>query len=164
MDQSMIIGLLTTCISVSMLYVDLVPQLAIVTIVLLLAGPVVLYAMQRRVHLSMGGMTTAWDLWMFGFVAIFLGAVFTALVTYAILEFLRPGLLYTQLEMVLETYKQNPELKNSEITQTLQLMLDEELVPHPLAYVLNMFTMTNCSGMLLSLITGAVAARRPSKI
>ncbi len=160
LDQSMLVGLLTTVISVSTLYSDMVPPLAVVAMVLLAAGPVLIYTLQRRVHVSLGGQTTMWDLWMMGVVAIFFGALLTSLVTYGILEFMRPGFLYSKIEMVLDTYKQIPELKNSETTQALQMMLDEDLVPSALSYVLNMFVMTTCSGMVLSMVTGALAARR----
>lgn len=160
MDRSVTMGLYTTVISLSMIYADLVPPLAVVAMVLLLAGPVVLYRMQRRLFLDCEGECSMWELWRMGVVAIFFGTVFTLLVTYGVLEYLRPGFMYEQIEMVLETYKQMPELKDSETVRALQMMLDEELVPSPFTYALNMFATTNTTGMVMGLLTASIAARR----
>ncbi len=160
LDRSVVMGLYTTVISLSMIYADLVPPLAIAAMVLLLGGPVVLYLMQRRVFVAGEGDFGMWDLWRMGVVAIFFGTIFTLLFTYGVLEYLRPGYMYEQIEMLLETYKQIPELKDSQTVEALKMMLEEDLVPSPFSYALNMFVMTNFSGMFMGLITASLASRR----
>lgn len=159
-DRSVVMGLYTTVISLSMIYADLVPPLAVVAMVLLLAGPVVLYNMQRRLRLTADADLNMWDLWRMGVVAIFFGTVFTLMFTYGVLEYLRPGYMYQQLEMMVNTYKQMPELKDTQTVEALQMMLDEDIVPSPFSYALNMFVMTNTSGMFMGMLTASLAARR----
>lgn len=159
-DYSVIMGVFTTLISLSVLYADQVPPLALAAVVLLLAGPAAIYTMQRRTQVSAGGAYNMWDLWRMGVVAVFFGTIFTAFVTYGVLQFLRPEFIYTQFEMVLETYKQIPELKDSATVAALQAMIDDNAVPTSFDYTLNMFVMTNCSGMLLGMLTAMLAARK----
>lgn len=159
MDMAVPMALYTTAISVSLIYTDVVPPLALLALALLLAGPFLLYRIQRRYFVASDCTCGMWDLWRLGIVAIFFGTVFTLLATYGILEYVRPGYITGQFETVLETYKQIPQLKDTEVTETLEYALKNDLIPTAWEFSLQMFVYTNISGMLMGIVTSMLASR-----
>lgn len=161
MDLAVPMALYTSVISIAWIYADKVPPLAFLVMVLLFAGPLALYFMQRRKFLDSGCVYSTGDLWRMGIVAIFFGTVFTLLLTYGVLQYVRSGYIYEQLELLLKTYQEIPELKNSDFVVAMQEIKDKDLVPSAWSYSLNMFVMTNFSGMFMALFTSMMAARTP---
>lgn len=159
LDLAVPMALYTTVISLSTLFSDLVPPLSVLSMLMLLGGPVLLYLMQRKFYVEHSGEYGTGALWRLGVIIIFFGTVFTLLVTYAVLEYVRPSFIYEQIQLLIDTYKQIPELKGGEIVKTLEYMLDNDLQPSAFSYALNMFLATNISGMVMGLITAALASR-----
>lgn len=159
-DYAAPMGLYTAAMSLSWIYADVVPFLSYLLIILLLGGPVLLYKMQRRYHLACDSQCRMWDLWLLGVITIFFGAVFTLMVTYGVLEFARPSFMYEQTQRALEIYRQSPELKDTEVVQTLEMMMDRDLMPKPWDTSLTMFFLTNVSGMVMGTFTAMLAERK----
>ncbi len=161
MDNAVPIALYTTAISLTAIYSDRVPLLSVVAMVMLLMGPLLVYVLQRRFFLETEGECGMWGTWRMGVVAIFFGTVFTLLATYLTLEYLRPGYLYDQMQMLIDTYKSMPETKGLPIVAEMQDVVDNNQLPSAFSYALNMFVMTNLSGMVMCMVTGLVASRAP---
>lgn len=159
MDMAVPMAIYTTIISLATLYADMVPPLSLLTMVMLLCGPLLLYKMQRKFYNEHSGEYGVSALWRMGVVIIFFGTIFTLLITYFLLEYVRPGFIYEQMQLLIDTYKQMPELKDGEVTKTLEYMVENELVPDAFSYALNMFIATNFSGMVMSAITASIATR-----
>ncbi|MCQ2289033.1 MAG: DUF4199 family protein [Muribaculaceae bacterium] len=158
-DNAVPMALYTTGISLASIYCDRVPMLSVVAMVMLFMGPMLIYTLQRRFFIENEGECTMGMLLRMNIVAIFFGTVFTLLVTYMTLEYLRPGFLYDQVQSLIDVYNTMPELKNSELKTELQALVDNNLLPTPFYYALNLFAMTNASGMVVGLLTAALAAR-----
>ena len=89
-----------------------------------------------------------------------LGTVFTLLLTFCILEYVRPSFFYDQLQFMAQSYEQMPEMKNSEVLTVIQAMIDNDDLPSAWQISLSMFCATNVSGSGMSLFTALVASRK----
>ena len=155
-------GLYMSTISLMTLYTDLVPLFSVIAMVMLFAGPVVIYRFQRRYFVEQGGMAEYAALWMLGIMMVIFGAILTGAVTYVILQYVRPTYIYDQAQATLDAYNALPELRTqaSQVLDVLQAMLEQNALPSAIELVFNMFWFVTFSGSVLSAITAAFASRR----
>ena len=156
------LGLYMSTISLMTLYTDLMPLFSVVAMVLLFAGPVVIYRFQRRYFIEQGGMAEYAALWMLGIMMVIFGAIITGAVTYVVLQYVRPNYIYDQAQATLDAYNALPELRAqaSQVLDVLQTMLEQKALPSAIELVFNMFWFVTFSGSVLSAITAAFASRR----
>lgn len=156
------LGLYMSTISLMTLYTDLMPLFSVVAMVLLFAGPVVIYRFQRRYFVEQGGMAEYAALWMLGIMMVIFGAIITGAVTYVVLQYVRPNYIYDQAQATLDAYNALPELRAqaSQVLDVLQTMLEQKALPSAIELVFNMFWFVTFSGSVLSAITAAFASRR----
>lgn len=150
-------GLLLSGISLSMMFSDWVPLLALLAMVLLLAGPVLLFVVQRRAIAAWGGSVEFAGVWLLGIMTVLFGSLICALVTIVVTTTARPGFIYEQVSNALSLYQQMPQLRGSEFVKLMRQALDQGLLPTPMEWVMQMFWLTSFSGSLLSALTAAVA-------
>lgn len=159
MDMAVPMALYTTLMSLLWIYNDMVPFVALLFIVLLAGGPLVLYVMQRRFYKFTQGEAHMWDLWRMGIVAIFFGTIFTLLVTFLMLEYMRPEFIYEMTRISLEAYEKMPEMANNESVAMMRSMYEDGILPSAWQLSLTMFLMTNVSSMVMGMFTALVARR-----
>ena len=155
-------GLYMSTISLMTLYNDLVQVFSVIAMVMLFAGPVVIYRFQRRYFVEQGGMAEYAALWMLGIMMVIFGAIITGAVTYVVLQYVRPTYIYDQAQAVLDAYNALPEVRTqaSQVLDVLQTMLEQNALPSAIELVFNMFWFVTFSGSVLSAITAAFASRR----
>jgi hypothetical protein len=144
---------------VASIYADWFAPLQLVFLILLLGTPVVAYAFQRRKFIEDNGFTEYAGLWMLGIMLFILGTIISSLVVYLVLQYLRPNYIYEQTQMAIDTYKQLPQMRDSEILEILQKMVDRRLLPTPIETVFNAFWFITFGGCLVSAVTALVARR-----
>jgi hypothetical protein len=152
-------GLYLSCAAVASIYADWFAPLQLVFLILLLGTPVVAYAFQRRKFIEDNGFTEYAGLWMLGIMLFILGTVISSLVVYLVLQYLRPNYIYEQTQMAIDTYKQLPQMRDSEMLEILQKMVDRRLLPTPIETVFNAFWFITFGGCLVSAVTALVARR-----
>lgn len=152
-------GLYLSCAAVASIYADWFAPLQLVFLILLLGTPVVAYAFQRRKFIEDNGFTEYAGLWMLGIMLFILGTIISSLVVYLVLQYLRPNYIYEQTQMAIDTYKQLPQMRDSEMLETLQKMVDRRLLPTPIETVFNAFWFITFGGCLVSAVTALVARR-----
>lgn len=152
-------GLYLSCAAVASIYADWFAPLQLVFLILLLGTPVVAYAFQRRKFIEDNGFTEYAGLWMLGIMLFILGSIISSLVVYLVLQYLRPNYIYEQTQMAIDTYKQLPQMRDSEILEILQKMVDRRLLPTPIETVFNAFWFITFGGCLVSAVTALVARR-----
>lgn len=160
MDYAVPMAFYTTAIALMYLYIDRIPWLAYPMLLMLLGGPVVLYKMQRRYNESCSTKPGMWALWRLGVVTIFFGTIFTLLVNYAMLEYVRTDYIYEQMQTCVDSYSKVPEMRGSEFLAALESALKRNELPSSFDFSLVMFSFTNLSGMLMGLFTSSIAARK----
>ncbi|MBO7610271.1 MAG: DUF4199 domain-containing protein [Muribaculaceae bacterium] len=156
------LGLYMSTISLMTIYADIVPFFSVIAIVLLFAGPVVIYRFQRKYFIEQGGMAEYAALWMLGIMMVIFGAIITGAVTYCVIEFVRPNYLYDQAQATLDAYNALPEMraKLGDMLDIMQAMVEQNALPSAIELVFNMFWFVTFSGSVLSAITAAFASRR----
>lgn len=152
-------GLYLSCAAVASIYADWFAPLQLVFLILLLGTPVVAYAFQRRKFIEDNGFTEYAGLWMLGIMLFILGTIISSLVVYLVLQYLRPNFIYEQTQMAIDTYKQLPQMRDSEMLEILQKMVDRRLLPTPIETVFNAFWFITFGGCLVSAVTALVARR-----
>lgn len=155
-------GLFMSTISLLMLYTDRVPVFSLIALVMLFAGPIVIYRFQRRYFIDEGGMAEYAALWMLGIMMVIFGAIITGAVTYCVLQFVRPNLIYDQAQATIDAYNAIPELrvKVADMLDVMQKMIDQNAMPSAIEMVFSMFWFVTFSGSVLSAVTAAFASRR----
>ena len=132
-------GLYLACAAVASIYADWFPPLALVFLVLVLGSPVVVCYFQRRKFIADDGFTEYAALWMMGIMLFILGGVVASFIVYLVLQFFRPEFMYEQGRLVIEAYKDMPQMRDSEVLHVIQRMVDERLMPAPIEMVFNAF-------------------------
>lgn len=160
MDMAVPMALYTTLMSLLWVFNDKFSLAGLLFIAMLMGGPVLLYLIQRRFYIAHRDEARMWDVWRMGVVAIFFGSVFTLLVTYLVLEYVRPGFIYEMTLITLKSYEQIPEMANNEMVTTMRSLYDDGVLPTAWQISLTMFLMTNVSSMFMGLFTAMVAQRR----
>lgn len=150
-------GLFMSAISISSIFADRLPLLSWVVIILLFAGPWVVWRYQRRYYIEEEYTSEYAALWMLGILMIIYGALITGLVTWGVLQWVRPGYIYETTQRFIDLYSAMPEFKDSELLHVLQHAIDTDSMPTPIEMVMNMFWLVTFSGCLMSAVTAAFA-------
>jgi len=141
---------------------DLLPGMALLSLVMLVGTPVLVYRYQRRQFIDEDGMSEYAALWMLGILLFVLGAIIASLIVYLLLQYGRPGYLTTQMQAMIDTYSAMPQFKDDETLRTLQRMLDKGMMPTPIEMVFNAYWFITFTGSMTSAVT-ALLAQRPLK-
>jgi len=152
-------GLYLAATGVSGVFVDCVPLLSIVMLLLLVGVPVLTCYYQRRKFVEDQGFSEYAALWMLGIMLFLLGGVVASLVMYVVLEYVRPDFIYTQAQAVVDAYSQVPAMQGNEVIEALRTAIDKHALPSPIEMVLNTFWLISFGGSMLSALTALVAQR-----
>lgn len=152
-------GLYLTCIAMSMIFADWFMPLNLISIILMLCTPLVVYYFQRRKFIIDDGFTEHAGLWMPGIMLFILGTVLASLFVYLVLTYVRPNFMYEQAQAAIKAYQAIPEWRDGEVVKTLQMMIDKRMMPTPIESVFNAFWFITFGGSVLSAITAAIARR-----
>lgn len=157
-------GLYMSTIALLTLFTDKIPVFSLVAIVMLFAGPFFIYRLQRRYFVEENGMTEYAALWMHGILMVLYGALITSAVAYVVLQYVRPGFIYDQMQTAVNAYNAIPQMKEQMGTmlEVMQQAIDQNMLPSPIELVFNMFWFVAFSGSMVSAVTAAFAARRIS--
>ncbi|MBR1474865.1 MAG: DUF4199 domain-containing protein [Muribaculaceae bacterium] len=153
-------GLYMTTISVCSIFADRFATLSWVVIVLLVAGPWMVWRLQRRYYMEEGMTCEYATLWMLGILMIIYGALITGLVTWAVLQWVRPGYIYEVTQQFVDIYSTMPEMKGNELLTAMQRAIDTGSLPSPIETVTSTFWLVTFSGCVMSAITAAFAKLR----
>ena len=155
-------GVLMSAISLCTIFSDRVNLLAMVAIILLVCGPLMLYHYQRRFFIAVDGKTTYSTLWLYGILSIVCSALISGLVTLLTIQYVRPSWFYDMVQNTVESMNQMPAYYADSVkpmVNELRHMVDAGLLPSPVEFVVQMFWNVCLSGVIMSAITSAFAAR-----
>lgn len=150
-------GLYMSTISLCSIFADKLPGLSLVVLIMLFAGPLVVWRFQRRYYREQGPDTEYAALWMLGILMIIYGALITGLLTWCTLTWVRPGYIYEQTQHFIDIYGAMPELKDSELLRVMRQAVEASALPTAIEMVMNMFWVVSFSGCLMSAVTAAFA-------
>lgn len=146
-------GIYLTGLSLSCIFADKVPFLSVITFVMLVAIPFIVFRSQRRQYLLSEGQANHSTLWMHGIMMNIGGAAICALLTWIIVHYVRPDFIAEQTRSALEIMKQEPTLKNSQMFEVLNSAAEKNFYPSLIDYCMQMFWLTSFVGALGSAFT-----------
>lgn len=154
--------------SVAMIFNDKVPFLSLLTLLVAIAAPFVLYSLQRKRFIESNGFATFSELWTLAIFTTIGGAIICGCVTYVIITYLRPDFLYEQAQMIVDTYKKVPGTQTQEIVTVFEKMIKHNLLPSAIDFCIQMFWLTaslGCvGGALTALIAGKTSIKSDTKL
>ena len=156
-------GLYLACAAMPYIFSDYFPPLSFLFIIMVLGLPFIVGFFQRRKFIEDDGFTEYAGLWMLGIMLFLLGTLVASLIVYLVLQYFRPTFMYDQAQVIINAYKDMPEMKNSDMLRVIKRMVDEKLMPSPIEVVMNMYWLITFSGSLLSAITAWPAQRAIKK-
>lgn len=145
-------GLYLSAMFLSSAYSMEVPVLGILSMILMLAVPVVAYLWLQRDYRRYPSMRFFSAIWMHGICIFFFASVVMALIVYIFLRFIEPGFIVDNVRQVIEIYKSMKIPEATEIARTLQQMIDKHLLPSNGSVALSMVWTVTFFGSMLSLI------------
>jgi hypothetical protein len=154
-------GAYLSVLTISGIYSDKLSVLTILSLAMLIAIPFIVYRYQRRTFLQEGGTTEFAALWMMGILTFIYGSLLCCLVSYFVLQYLRPGYLYEQAQIAINTYKAIPGMQNSDIVRVLQQAIKNNMLPTAIQFLFNLFWVGTFCGSVLSALLAFIAEKIP---
>lgn len=152
-------GVLLSTLAVSFVFIDKVPFLSVLVILLMLASPVVLYIFQRKRFIALDGFALYSDMWVLANFTTIGGAIIMVLVTYLTIMFIRPDFLYEQMRFFLDNM---PNI-DSETARKCEKIIDRNLLPSPFEFSMMLFWLFTFLGCFVGAITALIAQKMPYK-
>ena len=156
-------GLYLTCAGVASVFMDWFNPLAFVCMLLMLGSPLVVYYFQRRYFIEENGFAEHAALWMLGIMLYMFGTVLASFIMFLIIQYGRPDFVYDQANMVIKSYSEIPEMRDSELVKVLKQAVAQRLLPSPIETVFNAFWFITFGGCITSAITALLARRAIKK-
>lgn len=156
-------GALLLVASVAMIFGDKVPMLSLVTLIVAIIAPFVLYRFQRKRYVESNGFAPFSELWTLGIFTTIGGAMICGLATYGIITYLRPEYVYEQTQLVVDAYKQLPGGDAKKFAEVLEKAIKSNLLPTPFDFCVQMFWLTSSLGCVGGAITALIAGKIPLK-
>ena len=126
--------------------------LSLVGLALFIGTPIVLALLMHRFHISHPNTSTFSSVWTSGSTTFIFGALIWAAVSFTWLEYIESGFIVTQAKEALALYESNEELKNLDFTKALRLAIEDNSLPTPIEFSVQMFWTSISVGIFLSLL------------
>lgn len=152
-------GILLSVLAVALIFFDKVPILSTLALLLMLIAPVVLCIFQRKRFVALNGFAIYSELWILAIFTTLGGGLIMVLISYLIINFLRPDFLYDQMRIFLDN---KPNI-DSETAKTLEKMITHRALPSALEFSMMLFWIFACLGSLGGAITAFIAEKIPYK-
>ena len=152
-------GLYLSCAAVTSIFADYFAPLNLLFFLLVLATPAVVYYFQRRKYIDDNGFTEYSALWMLGIMLFILGLLISSVIAFLVMQYGRPDFIYEQAQKAIQVYSEMPEMRDSELVKSLQLMVDRKILPSPIEMVFTMFWLVSFVGSIVSAITAFIVQR-----
>ena len=104
-------GLYLACAAMPYIFSDYFPPLSFLFIIMVLGIPFIVGYFQRHKFIEDDGFTEYAGLWMLGIMLFLLGTLVASLIVYLVLQYFRPTFMYDQAQVIINAYKDMPEMK-----------------------------------------------------
>lgn len=165
-DNGFVFGLYLTAMFFASAYSLTIPTLGLVALVMMCGVPVITYYYLNKGYTKEYGTATFSTLWMQGIVMFFCGSLIMALAAYLFLRWIQPDYITSLLTTARDTYNALDWERGHEIADTIDLMIDQHLVPTAIQVAMEFLWLGVFSGSMLSILTALLvgAARRRTRI
>lgn len=160
-EQGVPMGLVLSVMAVSIIYGDVLPWLSWVAQMLVLSMPFYTWRLMRQYFVEEQGFPNFSSLWMMGILTYIYGSLLTSLVTWAVLQYMRPDYIYLMADNLVQLYSSNPSPDARDMASLLRDLVASGSLPRPIELVMSAFWFTSFLGSLLSLVVAMIVPRVP---
>lgn len=151
-DDGWRLGLYMYAIFVSAAYSVRMPWLGILSFILMLAVPFIVYRWLSRDYVRYQAMRFFSATWMQGICSFFFGSLIFAVLTYVFMRFIEPGWIADNVRMAADFYRQIGTAESLQMATALQGMIDKHLLPSAISFAISMIWTITFTGSVLSLL------------
>ena len=162
-ERGVSLGLYLTAASLSMVFGDKFPFLSLVSLLLILAIPVVVYRSQERVYREKEGIVAHVELWMHGVMINICGAALCALLTWAVMHYLRPDYMTEMIRNAMSMMEADASLRKTDMYDMMKKAVDNNMVPRDIDYCMQMFWLTGFLGSVGSAISAWILLKNKGR-
>ncbi len=161
--KGVIMGIYLTLLALLTMWSEHSALLSAASLAMLCYIPFFAYRIMCKTHKKYFCTSDFASLWMLG-IAIFIGgSMICALCTYAYLQYIDTDFIYRQATNAVELYKELDPENTSGLTDIIQGIIDNNLLPSPIEVAVEMLWMTTFFGSLLSMLLSAIIRKRHPK-
>ncbi|MCM1520510.1 MAG: DUF4199 domain-containing protein [Lachnoclostridium sp.] len=136
------------------------PLLGLLSFVLVIAVPVVIYRLMVKYKRGCGGIITFSMLWMYGLVIFACAGIVSGLVMLIYLKWIDPDFLHSQVEMLARLDTSGPFEGMEPSRQLAENMLANNFIPRAIDVVIEIILLCITSGSLLSMLLAGILIAR----
>ena len=162
-DDGVTFAIYLTALFFASIYSIDVPLLSFVVLLLVLGVPFMIYMYLRRAYVADKGFTLLSGLWMHGIMIFLCGSALSAVVQVIYLKWLNPHYISDMVKTAIDLYSQLPGENAERMTDILQKIIDNNMVPSAISIVMEMLWLSVFSGSLLSVLMALLVRARPVK-
>lgn len=155
-DEGFLFGLYLIVLFLAMTGAERHGLLGLVTMVLAIGVPFIIYALLRRTYRQEGGTTTLSSLWMQGIMIFLCGSMLSGVVAYIYMRYIDPSFLLRNARSAIEVYESLDNPSAREIARGMETLIEHGALPTPIQIVFQSIWSAVLSGSLLSLVTGLI--------
>lgn len=143
-------GIYFSAIFLSGVYSAAVPSLTLLTLLLLICFPLVVYRKLRRAVIALPEPPQITPLWIHGITMIACGALITSLLILIYFRWINPDYFADQLRFLVATYEETRQPALEDSARTASMMLENHAIPTPSVLTLGFWLFTVASGSILA--------------
>lgn len=151
-DDGWRMGLLMSAIFLAAAYSAQVPLLGLLSLLLMIAVPVVAYLWLRRDWLKWPRMRFFSAAWMQGICLFFFGSLILALVMFVFMKYIQPDFIDDSVHMAIDAYRTLGSPEALQMADLLQQMTDKHLLPSAISLSVSMIWSVTFTGSILSMV------------
>lgn len=163
-DYGAVFGVYLSVLFLLSAYSMQVPGLSIVSFLMMVAVPVIIYVMLRRSYVADMGKTIFSSLWMEGIVIFACGSLVAAAVAIVFMRWVEPDYIESTVRSIIDIYNSGAMgERGNEVSEILQAALDQKRLPKAVELVIDMLWLQVFSGSMLSLLMSLLVQARGYK-
>lgn len=140
-----------------------VPFAGLLSIILLLGVPFLIYRFLRRSYVNDNGTTQFSALWVQGITTFFCGSLISGIVAFIYMRWINPDFILSQVQALIDVYMTTDWVEGKEIAEVLKKMIANNMLPTPINIVIESIWLAVFTGSILSMILSIVVQTRKIK-
>ena len=150
-DDGFVFGIYLTVMFFATAYSMTVPFAGLMSTLMMLAVPVVMYRFLRRSYVAFGG-----KLWLQGIVTFFCGGLIAGLAAVVFMRWIQPDYIISQANAAIKIWEESGLPQGQEMADVMRKAIEQKMIPSSIELVIEMLWLQVFSGSLLSIVLSLI--------
>lgn len=155
-DDGLFFGVYLIALFFATAYSLTMPFVGLLSTILMLAVPVVIYRFLRRAHIERDGKSQFSELWLHGIVIFFCGGLIVSVVALIYMKWFEPNFIVNQAKIAIQIWEEANVPQAGEMAKVLNQAIEQKMIPTPINVVIEMLWLQVFTGSLLSMLLSAI--------